>query len=75
MGNSGDMVIKVKNTDNRRNEVSHNDEIWAQRLGKARNLFSSENKVVEILHEASRSKSGRNVELKFETYSAMISFR
>ena len=74
-GNSGDMVIKVKNTDNRRNEVSHSDEIWVQRLGKARNLFSSENKVVEILHEASRSKSGRNVELKFETYSAMISFR
>ena len=30
------MVINVKNTDNRRNEVSHKDEIWAQRLGKAR---------------------------------------
>ena len=74
-GNSGDMVIKDNTRDNRRSEVSHNDEIWAQRLGKARNLFSSENKVVEILHEASRSKSGRNVELKFETYSAMISFR
>ena len=35
-GNSGDMVIKVEDTDNRRNEVSHKDEIWAQRLGKAR---------------------------------------
>nr|DAP54051.1 MAG TPA: hypothetical protein [Caudoviricetes sp.] len=30
---------------------------------------------MKYLHEASRSKSGRNVELKFETYSAMISFR
>ena len=69
------MVIKGNTRDNRRSEVSHKDEIWAQRLAKARNLFSSENKVVEILHEASRSKSGRNVELKFETYSAMISFR
>ena len=35
-GNSGDMVINVKNTDDRRSEVSHKDEIWAQRLGKAR---------------------------------------
>ena len=26
-GNSGDMVIKVEDTDNRRNEVSHKDEI------------------------------------------------
>ena len=26
-GNSGDMVIKDKDTDNRRNEVSHNNEI------------------------------------------------
>ena len=36
-GNSGDMVIKVEDTDNRRKEVSHNDEIWLQRSGKARN--------------------------------------
>ena len=35
-GNSGDMVIKVEDTDNRRNEVSHKDEIWVQRSGKAR---------------------------------------
>jgi hypothetical protein len=26
-GNSGDMVIKVEDTDNRRKEASHNDEI------------------------------------------------
>jgi len=36
-GNSGDMVIKVEDTDNRRSEVCHKNEIWAQRLGKARN--------------------------------------
>ena len=35
-GNSLGMVIKGKNTDDRRSEVSHNDEIWAQRLSKAR---------------------------------------
>ena len=55
------MVIKNNTRDNRRSEVSHKDEIWAQRLGKARNLFSSENKVVEILHEASRLNRERNV--------------
>ena len=36
-GNTGDMVIKVEDTDNRRSEVSYNDKIWVQRLGKARN--------------------------------------
>ena len=35
-GNSGDMVIKVLNWDNRRSEVSYKDKIWAQRLGNAR---------------------------------------
>ena len=35
-GNSGDMVTKDKNRVNRRSEVSYNDKIWAQRLGKAR---------------------------------------
>ena len=38
MGNSGDMVIKVENTVNRRREASHKDEMWLHRLGKARNL-------------------------------------
>ena len=37
-GNSGDMVIKDKNRDNRRSEVSYNDKIWVHRLGKARHL-------------------------------------
>ena len=35
-GNSQGMVTKVKNRANRRNEVSYNDKIWVQRLGKAR---------------------------------------
>ena len=35
-GNSGDMVIKVRTRDNRRNEVSYNDKIRVHRLGKAR---------------------------------------
>ena len=29
-GNSGDIVTKVENRDNRRSEVSYNDKIWAQ---------------------------------------------
>ena len=37
-GNSGDIVTKVKYRDNRRNEVSYNDKIWVQRIGKARHL-------------------------------------
>ena len=63
-GNSGDMVIKVDCLDNRRSEVSHNDEICAQRLGKARHPHSMvitrwvENKVAEMLHEASRPLAG-----------------
>ena len=43
-GNSGDMVIKVEDTDNRRNEVSHKDEIWVQRSGKARQPCSRNTK-------------------------------
>ena len=35
-GNSGDVVIKVEDTDNRRKEATHNDELWLQRSGKAR---------------------------------------
>ena len=35
-GNSGDMVIKVEDTDNRRKEASYNDKMWLQRLSKAR---------------------------------------
>nr|DAP54050.1 MAG TPA: hypothetical protein [Caudoviricetes sp.] len=35
------MVIKNNTRDNRRSEVSHKDEIWAQRLGKARDMHTS----------------------------------
>ena len=38
-GNSGDVVIKVENTVNRRSEVSQYDEIWVHRLEKARHPY------------------------------------
>ena len=48
-GNSGDMVIKDSDWDNRRNEVSHNDEIWVQRLWKARQACRRNTEMTAVL--------------------------